>query len=188
MSERPRTRARETHAGMSKTSAPISSEMRSRTVARLATLAAYAVVMQAVAFIALSWLYRFVMRAALEAFARSDGGQTPQAVEGIAAAIAVVLDLFTALAVSFFANRWLLRSIVRATPHPMRPPTRPIPWAALSAAAVIVAFSVLAYAASDEPLTMPLFGWMFELTRDAAVAALFWFAATRVVRPVASAR
>jgi hypothetical protein len=146
-------------------------------------MAAYSVALQAVVFLALAWAYRFAARLILEAAAHANGDHSSAVADGIAAAVVVALDLFCALAVGFFGARWLLRAIVRATPHPMKPPTRPIAWVALSAAGVVVAFMILSYAYKNEPLSVPWFGWAFELLRDAAIVALFWIAAIRVVRP-----
>jgi hypothetical protein len=169
--------------GMAKTTTSISSGLRSRVVKRLTAMVGISVVLQAVIFLALSWGYRLIAQLLVETAARMSGGRPSAAGEGVAAAIVVALDLFTALAVGFFGARRLLRFIVRATPHPMKPPTRPIPWAALSAAGLVAAISMLAFASHVQPLGTLWFGWTFELLRDAAIVALFWFAAVRAVRP-----
>lgn len=157
--------------------------MRNRVLQRLTTSVGISVVAQAAIFLALAWSYRIAAHAALEMLARTNEGRSSPTADGIAAVLMVALDLFVALAVGFFGARRLLRSIVRATPHPMKPPTRPITWAALSAAGLVVAFSILAYASNAQPLTVPWFGWAFELLRDAAIAVLFWFAAARAIAP-----
>lgn len=161
----------------------ITQEARQRVVQRLTAMVGISVAVQAVAFLCLSWAYRYATQFVLDAVARANGSQPSQAASGVAAAIVVALELFTALAVGFFAARRLLRGIVRATPHPMKPPTRPIPWAALSAAGVIVVFSILTFASNSEPLAVPWFGWFFELVRDGGIVALFWIAAVRAIGP-----
>ena len=155
---------------------------RTRVVQRLTTLAAFAAAAQAVIYLVLAFAYRFAAGAVLGAL-NGQGAQNSQATEGAAALLVMALDLFFALAVGFFGARWLLRAIVRATPHPMKPPTRPILWVALSAAFVAVAFLILAFAASNQSLAAPGFGWAFELIRDAAIVVLFRYAAARAIGP-----
>lgn len=137
---------------------------------------------QAVIFLALSWAYRSIVQFALEAAQRASGGRMP-AVDVVAAMLLLALELFTALAVGFIASRRLLSSILRATPHPMKPPTRPIPWASLSAAIAIAVISILAHAADIGQLSAAWFGWAYEIVRDAAVIALFWVGSVRALGP-----
>jgi len=167
---------------MSKSKAtPISAEMRERVVRRLTAMVGVSVTAQVVIFLALSWAYRLIIQFGLETAARTGGGSGAGAFDAIAVALLIALELFTALAVGFIASRRLLRAILRATPHPMKPPTRPIPWASLAAAIAIAVVSALAHAAGQDP-TAPL-GWMFEIVRDAAIVALFWIGSVRAVGP-----
>lgn len=167
-------------AGMSKTQASATASTRDRAVRRLASTVAFSVALQAAAFLLLAWLERWCARLALDMLARSQGSLTT-ASDAIVAVLLVILELFTALVVSYIGARRLLRAIVRATPHPMRPPTRPIPWAALCAGGIATAVSILTFASSGQQAAAPWFGWVFEIVRDAAVVALFWFAAVRVL-------
>jgi len=166
---------------MSQPTTPISAQMRERVVRTLTTLVGVSVTAQAVIFLALSWAYRLIVQIGLEAVARASGGKMAGATDLIATILLLALELVTALAVGFIASRRLLRSILRATPHPMKPPTRPIPWASLSAAIAIVVVSILAHASGQDP--MPSVGWTFEIVRDAAVVALFWIGSVRAMGP-----
>ena len=166
---------------MSQSTTPASAQMRERVVRRLTAMVGVSVTAQTVIFLALSWAYRFISQYGLEAVARASGGKMAGATDLIATILLLVLELFTALAVGFIASRRLLRSILRATPPPMKPPTRPIPWASLSAAIAIVVISILAHASGQDP--MPSVGWTFEIARDAAVVALFWIGSVRAVGP-----
>jgi hypothetical protein len=166
---------------MSKVPASAPSSARSRLVRRLSALVGWSVLLQAAAFLLIAWSYRFAAQALLDAVARSRGAPVSAAAEVGTAIFVVLLDLFLALLIGFFGARWLLRSIVRATPPPNKPPTRPIPWASLCAAALIATISILALASKAEPLASPLFSWAIELFKDGAVFWLFWYAARRVV-------
>ena len=165
---------------MSKSSTGVVSA-RDRVVRRLAATVALSVALQAAAFLLLAWIERWCAGLILDAIARSAHGALATGSDAIVAAILLVVELFTALVVGFVGARRLLRSIVRATPHPMQPPTKPIPWAAACAGGIVAAVSILTFASSVQPLASPGFGWSFEILRDAAVIALFWFAATRVL-------
>jgi hypothetical protein len=58
---------------------------------------------------------------------------------------------------------------------------KPVPLAALCAAGIIVAVSIVEFANNAEPISFALFGWIFELLRDGAVVVTFWYAASRAV-------
>jgi hypothetical protein len=169
---------------MSQSTTPISTEMRERVVRKLTAMVGVSVTAQAVIFLALSWVYRLIAQFGLEAAARAGGAKNAGATDAIALILLVALELFTALAIGFIASRRLLRAILRATPHPMKPPTRPIPWASLSAAIAIVVVSILMHAADQDQ--SPAVGWTFEIARDAAVVALFWIGSVRAIGPQVS--
>src|SRR5689334_2703946 len=96
---------------MSQSTTPISTAVRERVVRSLAAAVAVSIALQAIIFLALSWVYRFIAQLAIGALARANGGTAPAA-GGIAAALLLLaLDLFTALAVGFIASRRLLRRI-----------------------------------------------------------------------------
>jgi hypothetical protein len=166
---------------MSQSTTPISAEMRERVVRKLTVMVGVSVTAQAVIFLALSWVYRLIVEFGLETTARAGGEKNAGPADAIALILLVALELFTALAVSFIASRRLLRSILRATPHPMKPPTRPIPWASLSAAIAIAVILALMHAAGQD--LSPALGWTFEIVRDAAIVALFWIGSVRAVGP-----
>ncbi len=166
---------------MSKSPAPAAPTERERVVRRLAGIVALSVAAQAAAFIALQWIERWCARLVLDAIARATQGAGAPAADVAVEVVLLVLELLTALVVGYVAARRLLRAIVRATPHPMRPPLRPIPWAALCAGGIAAAASLLTFASSEQSLTLPAYAWLFEALRDAAVIALFWFAAMRVL-------
>ena len=167
---------------MSKASTTAATDARNRVVRRLAGTMAASVAVQAATILVLAWAYRSAAQFALDALASANRGKPADGADAIAAAMVVALELFTALAVGFFAARGLLRAIVRATPHPMKPPTRPIPWASLCAGGIVAAVDILTFASNAHNSGAPLwFGWTFELLRDAAIVALLWIAALRAV-------
>ena len=159
-------------------------DARTRAVRRLSTVFGWSIVFQAAVFLAIAWSYRALAQLILDFAARASGGSPGAYAAILAATVVVLLDLFLALLVGFFGARWLLRAIVRATPHPMKPPTRPIPWASLCAGALVAVVSMLVLAAKTTPLSTLWAAWSFEVLRDAAVVALFWYAAQRVLGTV----
>lgn len=153
-------------------------DVRERAVRRLAGMTAFSVIAQAALFLILNALYRFGARFTLDAIANASNGSPPPGADAIAAAIVVALELLTALVIGFFAARRLLVAIVRATPHPMKPPTSPIPWASLCAGGIVAVISVLEFA--RQPL-QEWSGWSVELLRDVAIAVIFLYAAWRAL-------
>lgn len=167
---------------MSKSQPFSDSSARERVVRKLFGMFALSVIIQAALFIALAALYRFGARFALDTIANASQGSPPAGADGIAALIVLVLDLFTALVIGFFAARRLQRAVVRLTPHPMKPPTRPIPMASLYAGGIIAVIGVLDFA--RQPLLgQPWSAWLVELVRDIGIALLFWYAAARSMSP-----
>jgi hypothetical protein len=163
---------------MSKTQPFTDADARERVVRKLFGMFALSVVIQAALFLALAALYRLAARFALDTIANASHGSPPAGADATAALIVLVLELFTALVIGFFAGRRLLSAVVRATPHPMKPPTRPIPLASLYAGGIVAVISVLDFA------RQPLLGqswpaWVVELVRDIGIAVLFWYAAAR---------
>lgn len=156
------------------------SDVRERAVRRLAGLSAMSVVVQAALFLVLAALYRYGAQLALDALANASNGSPPAGADAIVAGAVILLELFTALAIGFFAARRLLVAIVRATPHPMKAPTRPVPLVSLCAGGIVAVIGVLAFARQPF-LAEPWSAWSFEVLRDAAVAAIFWYAAWRAV-------
>jgi hypothetical protein len=159
---------------------------RDRVVRRLSALFGWSIAAQAGAFLAIAWIYRLAAQALLDLAAGSTGDRSSALAAGGAAAAVILLDLFLSLVVGFFGARWLLRAIVRATPHPMKPPVQPIPLASLCAAVLAVTVSVFVYASRPDPQSASWYGWLIELARDGAVIVLFWYAARRAVRPKAA--
>lgn len=165
---------------MPKTQAMNESDVRERAVRRLAGMSALSVAVQAALFLILAALYRVFARLALDALANAAHGSPPAGADAIAATAVLALELFTALAIGFFAARRLLKAIVRATPHPMKPPTRPIPWMSLAAGGIVAVIGVLDFA--RQPLAYQDWSaWSVELARDAAIAVIFWYAAWRAL-------
>lgn len=158
---------------------------RDRVVRRLSALFGWSIAAQAGAFLVIAWTYRLAAQALLNLTATSSRDGSSAIAAGAAAAVVVILDLFLALVVAFFGARWLLRAIVGATPHPMKPPTRPIPLASVCAGVLAVTISVFAYASKPDQHGAIWYGWLFELVRDGVVIALFWYAARRALGPKA---
>jgi hypothetical protein len=173
--------ATRTCPAMSKAPTKAPADARSRAVRRLSAVFGWSIVLQAGGFLVLAWGYRALAQLILDFAARAAGGQPSATAEGIAGATIVLLDLFVALLAGFVGARWLLRAIVRATPHPMKPPTRPIPLASLCAGAVVATVSILVFVARSAAFGSLWANWSLELLRDAAIVALFWFASRRVL-------
>lgn len=153
---------------------------RERVVRRLAGMFAISVIIQAVLFLVLVALYRLGARFALGTIANASQGSLPAGADAVAALVVLLLELFTALVIGFFAARRLISAIVRATPHPMKPPTRPIPWASLCAGGIVTVVGVLDFA--RQPLLEQAWSaWFVELVHDIGIALLFWYAAVRAL-------
>jgi hypothetical protein len=149
-------------------------------VRRLAGMFAISVIVQAALFLALAALYRLGARFALDTIANASQGSLPAGADAVGALVVLLLELFTALVIGFFAARRLISAVVRATPHPMRPPTRPIPWASLCAGGIVAVVGVLDFA--RQPLLEQAWSaWFVELVRDVGIALLFWYAAARAM-------
>ena len=165
---------------MSKSQPFTDADARERVVRRLAGMFAISVVIQAALFLALAALYRFAARFALDTIANASQGSPPAGADAVAALVVLLLELFTALVIGFFAARRLISAVVRATPHPMKPPTRPIPWASLCAGGIVAVVGVLDFA--RQPLLEQAWSaWFVELVRDIGIALLFWYAAARAM-------
>lgn len=163
---------------MSKTQQYTETSERERVVRKLFGMFALSVVIQAALFLVLAALYRLGARFALDTIASASQGSPPAGADAIAALVVLVLELFSALLIGFFAARKLLSVVVRATPHPMKPPTRPIPFASLYAGGIIAVIGVLDFA--RQPLLEQAWSaWLVEIVRDVGIALLFWYAATR---------
>lgn len=153
---------------------------RERVVRRLAGMFAISVVIQTTLFLALAELYRLGARFALDSIANASQGSLPAGADAVAALVVLLLELFTALVIGFFAARRLISAVVRATPHPMKPPTRPIPWASLCAGGIVAVVGVLDFA--RQPLLEQTWSaWFVELVHDIGIALLFWYAAVRAM-------
>ena len=153
---------------------------RERVVRRLAGMFAISVVIQTTLFLALAELYRLGARFALDSIANASQGSLPAGADAVAALVVLLLELFTALVMGFFAARRLVSAVVRATPHPMKPPTRPIPWASLCAGGIVAVVGVLGFA--RQPLLEQTWSaWFVELVHDIGIALLFWYAAVRAM-------
>jgi hypothetical protein len=168
---------------MAKTPSASSIEARAKVVRKLSALFGWSAALQAATFIAAAWTYRYLAQVLLDWIGRTSATGPSSVADAIGNAIIVALDLFFAALIGFVGARRLLKSIVRATPHPMKPPTKPVPLAGLCAAAVVVVFSMLEYAGTPHLAATEALGWIFELLRDAAVVWLFWFAARRAIAP-----
>src|SRR5438477_597236 len=83
---------------------------RNSVLRRLSRLFGLSIAGQALIFLALSWSYRLLAQWILEAVARAMAGKLTAAAEIVAALCVVALELFTALAIGFFAARRLTRS------------------------------------------------------------------------------
>ena len=163
---------------VSKTQPYTDTDARERVVRKLFGMFALSVVIQAALFLALGALYRLGAQFAVDTIANASQGRPPSGAIAIAALVILVLELFTALAIGFFAARRLLSAVVRATPHPMKPPTRPIPWASLCAGGIVAVINVLGFA-RQPLLVQPWWAWLVELVRYIGIALLFWYAAAR---------
>ena len=159
-------------------------DARAAAVRRLTSAFGVSVFAQAVSFLAIVFVLHFAAHAILDASAAS-GGVAPSAGVALAAVIAeFVIALFFALFISFVASRRLVYAIVRATPPPSKPPVRPVPFAALCAAAIVVAVSLAVFAASPDAFAAGGLGWLIQLVREAAFVGAFWIGSTRAVFPV----
>ena len=143
--------------------------------------------MQIVLFLVLAWLYRSIAAIALGAIDNASSGQADRIGSVVAVALVLVLDLFTALAIAWFVSRRLLWFIVRVTPHPAKPPTRPIPFISLCAGVIVAVVSIIAFVSGGPVTTASGAAWIVELLREAAIVALFWFGALRAVGPTVPA-
>jgi hypothetical protein len=161
-----------------------SDQARARLVSRLSLFFAIAVVAQAAAFIALSEAYQFASGAAVGALASSGAGQGALTLQASLIVIGFLFDLFLALVIGFYGSRLLARSIVRTMPRGKKPPLQPIPFAALCAAALIIAFTLFEAAAAQQPLGAA--AWLLLLVRPICVGVLLWYAARRALMPKAA--
>jgi len=158
---------------MAKGKTPRVADARTRAVRDISGIFAWAVAIQAAAFLAISISIAFATGLLAQAMANATNGAAALAL----LALDWVIDLVLALVIGYAGARRLLRALVRATPHPAKPATQLIPLAAFCAALLAVAVLVLL----DAQLPQSVLGWTIEAGRDAAIVAIFWFSASRVV-------
>jgi hypothetical protein len=155
-----------------------SEQRRSRVVGRLLWFFAFSVLSQAAVFIIVIAAYQFTTGKLLAAFAGDAGSVRIWAIVAVVARFA--LEAFLALAIGFFAARRLAGAITRHASGAKRPPIQAVPYAAACAAAIIVAYSLLVFAARPQTGAG---AWIVLVVEEAAVAYLLYFAARRALRP-----
>jgi len=153
-------------------------QRRSRLVGRLLWLFAISVLVQAALFIVVVAAYQFISGKLLAAFAGDSASVQIWAI--VAVVVQFVLEALLALAIGFFAARRLAGAIARQAAGAKRPPIQVVPYAAACAAAIVVAYSLLEFAAKPQTGAG---GLIVLVVEDAAIAYLLYFAARRALRP-----